>query len=313
MATKPPPLPPDARRPTRGDDDDAPDTDPDNPPPAPAGVFRAPPPRGRRMRRPRRLRFRRPSPPRRRSPSSRPRPSWSRPGKSRRARRADRRSPTVPTAASSTGCCGSTRSAGARSGSLFMARVRNLHLLRGDAAAAARPRDLPRGGRDDDGDARLGRHAAGRVRHRAPRDPPFDRFPPQLMHAFLAAEDRRFYEHGGLDYRGIARALAPTCAPARSRRAARPSRSRWRSRSCRSERTLQRKIREAILARRLERHFSKRDILTLYLNQIFLGHGAYGVGGGGAALLRQGGRRARPRRDGACWPAWRGRPRASRR
>jgi penicillin-binding protein 1A len=44
-----------------------------------------------------------------------------------------------------------------------------------------------------------------------------------------------------------------------------------------TERTLQRKIREAILARRLERHFTKRDILTLYLNQIFLGHGSYGV------------------------------------
>ena len=44
-----------------------------------------------------------------------------------------------------------------------------------------------------------------------------------------------------------------------------------------SERTIQRKIREAILARRLERRYTKREILTLYLNQIFLGHGAYGV------------------------------------
>ena len=106
---------------------------------------------------------------------------------------------------------------------------------------------------------------------------PFDKFPPQLVHAFLAAEDRRFYEHQGIDYRGIgARADRE---PARRR--GRPGRidhhAAGREVVPVAERTLQRKIREAILARRLERRFSKRDILTLYLNQIFLGHGSYGV------------------------------------
>ena len=60
---------------------------------------------------------------------------------------------------------------------------------------------------------------------------PFDQFPPQLVHAFLAAEDRRFYEHRGLDYRGIGRALTANLRAGASRRAARPSPSRWRSRS----------------------------------------------------------------------------------
>jgi penicillin-binding protein 1A len=105
----------------------------------------------------------------------------------------------------------------------------------------------------------------------------FDRFPPQLVQAFLAAEDRRFYEHQGLDYRGIVRALnanlrAGVVAQGGSTITQQVAKS-----FLSTERTLQRKMREAILARRLETRFSKRDILTLYLNQIFLGHGAYGV------------------------------------
>ena len=105
----------------------------------------------------------------------------------------------------------------------------------------------------------------------------FDRFPPQLVHAFLAAEDRRFYDHQGLDYRGIVRALnanlrAGVVAQGGSTITQQVAKS-----FLSSERTIQRKIREAIVARRMETRFSKRDILTLYLNQIFLGHGSYGV------------------------------------
>ena len=106
---------------------------------------------------------------------------------------------------------------------------------------------------------------------------PFDKFPPQLVHAFLAAEDRRFYEHQGIDYRGIARALAANLRAGEVAQGGSTITQQVAKSFLSSERTLQRKIREAILARRLERHFSKRDILTLYLNQIFLGHGAYGV------------------------------------
>src|SRR6266404_2811313 len=105
----------------------------------------------------------------------------------------------------------------------------------------------------------------------------FEKFPPQLIHAFLAAEDRRFYEHGGLDYRGIARALGANLRAGEVAQGGSTITQQVAKSFLSSERTMQRKIREAILARRLESHYSKRDILTLYLNQIFLGHGAYGV------------------------------------
>jgi penicillin-binding protein 1A len=106
---------------------------------------------------------------------------------------------------------------------------------------------------------------------------PFDRFPPQLIHAFLAAEDRRFYEHGGLDVRGIGRALGANLRAGVVAQGGSTITQQVAKSFLSSERTLQRKIREAILARRLETRYSKRDILTLYLNQIFLGNGAYGV------------------------------------
>ena len=114
MATKPPPLPPDARRPTgphAATDEDAPDTDPDNPPPAPAVAARvrtphappAPPPLP-------------PPPPLPAAPRLNPNSAPARAGRAlaRAPQRRDRqasRSPTAPTAASSTGCCASTRSA----------------------------------------------------------------------------------------------------------------------------------------------------------------------------------------------------------
>jgi penicillin-binding protein 1A len=106
----------------------------------------------------------------------------------------------------------------------------------------------------------------------------FEKIPPQLIHAFLAAEDRRFYEHGGLDYRGIARALGANLRAGEVSQGGSTITQQVAKSFLSSERTMQRKIREAILARRLESRYSKRDILTLYLNQIFLGHSAYGVG-----------------------------------
>ena len=106
---------------------------------------------------------------------------------------------------------------------------------------------------------------------------PFDKFPPQLVHAFLAAEDRRFYEHQGIDYRGIGRALTANLRAGATTQGGSTITQQVAKSFLTAERTLQRKVREAILARRMERHFSKREILTLYLNQIFLGHGSYGV------------------------------------
>jgi penicillin-binding protein 1A len=106
---------------------------------------------------------------------------------------------------------------------------------------------------------------------------PFEKFPPQLINAFVAAEDRRFYEHTGLDLRGIARAIGANVRAQGVAQGGSTITQQVAKSFLGSERTVQRKIREAILARRIEARFSKRDILTLYLNQIFLGHGSYGV------------------------------------
>ena len=107
---------------------------------------------------------------------------------------------------------------------------------------------------------------------------PLEAFPRKLLQAFVAIEDRRFYEHSGLDYRGMLRALVANLRAGHvvqggSTITQQVARSFLRT----SEQTLQRKIREAILARRLEARYEKDQILALYLNQIFLGHQSYGV------------------------------------
>jgi penicillin-binding protein 1A len=105
--------------------------------------------------------------------------------------------------------------------------------------------------------------------------------PPLMVQAFVAIEDRRFFEHGGLDYRGIARAaLANLRAGGVSQGGSTITQQVARSffdRDLFFARSLFRKIPEAILARRLEARYTKDEILTLYLNQIFLGQTAYGV------------------------------------
>ncbi len=112
--------------------------------------------------------------------------------------------------------------------------------------------------------------------------------PPQLVNAFIAAEDQNFWTHPGIDVQGIIRAAANnglrmigynTTLSGASTITQQVAKNFFLT----SERTISRKIKEAILALRLERAFSKEHILTLYLNQIFLGARAYGVGS--AALM----------------------------
>jgi penicillin-binding protein 1A len=108
-----------------------------------------------------------------------------------------------------------------------------------------------------------------------------EQVPPRLIQAFLAIEDRRFYEHAGLDFRGIMRAAlanlrAGEVAQGGSTITQQVARSFF-AKDLFFSRSLFRKIPEAILARRIDSHYSKQDILTLYLNQIFLGQTAYGV------------------------------------
>ncbi len=108
---------------------------------------------------------------------------------------------------------------------------------------------------------------------------PLEKMPPILRNAFVAAEDSRFYKHRGVDLYSIVRAFlrnieAGTIVQGGSTITQQVTKSFFLS----PERSYERKIKEAILAYRIDRTFSKAEILYLYLNQIYLGHGAYGVG-----------------------------------
>ncbi len=106
---------------------------------------------------------------------------------------------------------------------------------------------------------------------------PLSRIPQTLIDAVIATEDRRFYEHRGLDLRGFGRALRENLRQGRISQGGSTITQQVAKAFLSSERSFTRKIREAILARRLEARYSKREILTLYLNHIFLGHKTYGV------------------------------------
>lgn len=102
--------------------------------------------------------------------------------------------------------------------------------------------------------------------------------PPHLPAAFIAIEDKRFYTHNGLDYRRILKALAKNVATRSFREGASTiSQQLIKNTHLTNEKTLQRKIREWKLVRQLERHYSKQEILELYLNSIYFGHSAFGI------------------------------------
>lgn len=101
--------------------------------------------------------------------------------------------------------------------------------------------------------------------------------PPLLIKAFLAAEDRDYFEHGGVDFRGILRAAWANLQAGAVRQGGSTITQQVAKSQLSPERTIQRKLRELVLARRLEARYSKRQILGFYLNQIYLGSNAYGV------------------------------------
>jgi penicillin-binding protein 1A len=116
---------------------------------------------------------------------------------------------------------------------------------------------------------------------------PINAVPKHVIAAFLSAEDKRFYDHGGLDFLGIARAAMKA---AENRMKGRGGRDQGASTITQqvaknfllsNERSLERKIKEAILAVRIERAYTKDKILELYLNEIYLGIGAYGIAAAG--------------------------------
>ncbi|TLS68308.1 PBP1A family penicillin-binding protein [Mariprofundus erugo] len=107
---------------------------------------------------------------------------------------------------------------------------------------------------------------------------PFDEIPKQLISAFLAAEDQQFYEHPGINpARILSAAMANLSAGHTIQGGSTITQQVAKNFLLSSERSYTRKIREAILSYRIEQAFSKEDILYLYLNQIYLGRGSYGV------------------------------------
>jgi len=116
---------------------------------------------------------------------------------------------------------------------------------------------------------------------------PINTIPKQVIAAFLSAEDSRFYEHGGIDVQGVARAVFKVIESKIQGRASRVQGASTITQQVAknflltSDRTMERKLKEAILAIRIERTFSKDKILELYLNEIYLGIGSYGVAAAG--------------------------------
>ena len=107
----------------------------------------------------------------------------------------------------------------------------------------------------------------------------FEDIPKPVVNAFLAAEDDRFFSHGGIDTGGLLRALIVTVATHEARQGGSTITMQLaRNMFLTPEKELRRKLREIFLALRIEHEFSKQEILTLYLNKIFLGERAYGVG-----------------------------------
>ena len=102
--------------------------------------------------------------------------------------------------------------------------------------------------------------------------------PPYLKEAIIVTEDGNFYKHWGIDFRGILRALkANILAGELVQGGSTITQQLARNLFLTRERTLERKIREAVLSLQIEKKYSKDEILELYLNQIYLGRGAYGV------------------------------------
>ena len=107
---------------------------------------------------------------------------------------------------------------------------------------------------------------------------PLDRVSPHLVRAIVAIEDQRFYEHGGVD---VVRVLGAAWNNVLERRAAQGgstiTQQLARQSFLSSDKTIRRKLKEVVLAARIEREFSKEQILELYLNKVYFGDGLYGV------------------------------------
>ena len=103
-------------------------------------------------------------------------------------------------------------------------------------------------------------------------------YPKTLVHAYLATEDKTFFSHGGIDYPGIASAIFDNMfSSKRSRGASTITQQVAKNLLLTNEYSYTRKVKEAILAKRIENALTKQQILSLYLNEIALGRQSFGV------------------------------------
>ncbi len=122
-------------------------------------------------------------------------------------------------------------------------------------------------------------HIIGRLWEEKRTVVPISELPEHLINAFIAAEDARFFEHQGVDVQGIVRAFLKNLQAGKVEQGGSTiTQQVTKSLILKNvKKTYRRKVREAILSVQLENTFPKEHILFLYLNQIYLGHGAYGV------------------------------------
>lgn len=114
-------------------------------------------------------------------------------------------------------------------------------------------------------------------RRRTPVD--YENLPKYLINAFVAGEDARFFEHPGIDYQGLSRAAIQLIRTGeKTQGGSTITQQMARNYYLSAEKTYIRKIKEIFLSLKIEEAYSKEEILNLYLNKIFLGHRAYGVG-----------------------------------
>ena len=116
---------------------------------------------------------------------------------------------------------------------------------------------------------------------------PYERVPKRLVDAFLAVEDHEYFEHRGLYFKGIARALWRNLASGDFEQGGSTITQQVAKQFLGAEKSLSRKGKEAVMARRLEAQYSKRAILAVYLNHIYLGSGAWGVSAAAQTYFRK--------------------------
>lgn len=105
-----------------------------------------------------------------------------------------------------------------------------------------------------------------------------DDLPPYVYQAVIDTEDRRFFKHGGFDYIGFVRAMAVNIAKMRyAQGASTITQQVAKNLFLTREKSIRRKVQEYLLAQWLEKHFTKKQILNIYLNRVFFGSGAYGL------------------------------------